>query len=118
MRVLEGVSNEYSVTPWCGRYLLVTQDTTELFSSHIVGYVSDRPTGPFTGKTLLYTTPETGLFGSYGNPNVYTYNPHVHPELSQGNRLVISYNVNDFVSDELYADISIYRPRFIDVALA
>jgi hypothetical protein len=118
VRILEGVSNEYSVTPWCGRYLLVTQDTTEIFSSKIVAYVSNSPTGPFTDKTLLYNTPETGLFGSYGNPNIYTYNPHVHPELSAANRLVISYNVNDFISDELYGDISIYRPRFIDVVLA
>jgi hypothetical protein len=118
VRVLEGVSNEYSVTPWCGRYLLVTQDTTELFSAKIVAYVADAPTGPFTGKTLLYSTPETGALGSYGNPNIYTYNPHVHPELSSGNSLVVSYNVNDFVGDELYGDVSIYRPRFIDVVLA
>jgi hypothetical protein len=116
--VLEGVSNEYSVTPWCGRYLLVTQDTTEVFSAKIVAYVADTPTGPFTGKTLLYTTPETGAFGSYGNPNIYTYNPHVHPELGGAGRLVVSYNVNDFVSDELYGDVSIYRPRFVDVVLA
>ena len=52
-RVLEGVGNEYSVTPWRGGWLLVTQDTTELFSPKIVAYVADRPTGPFTGKTLL-----------------------------------------------------------------
>ena len=117
-RVLTGVSNEHSVTPWCGRYLLVTQDTTELFSAKIVAYVADHPTGPFTGKTLLYTTPETGAGGSYGNPNIYTYNPHVHPSLSGRDRLVLSYNVNDLVSDELFGDVSIYRPRFVDVVLA
>ncbi len=118
VRVTDGVSNEYSVTPWRGRYLLVTQDTTELFSAKIVGYVSTAPTGPFTGKTLLYTTPETGASGSYGNPNVYTYNPHVHPEWSTDDRLVISYNVNSFVGDDLYADVSIYRPRFVGVCLS
>jgi hypothetical protein len=118
VRVTGGVGNEYSVTPWAGRYLLVTQDTTELFSTKIVGYVADTPTGPFTGKTLLYTTPETGALGSYGNPNVYTYNPHVHPEYSDRERLVVSYNVNSLNGDDLYADVSIYRPRFIDVRLA
>jgi hypothetical protein len=118
VRVTDGVSNEYSVTPWRGRYLLLTQDTTELFSAKIVGYLSDSPTGPFTGKTLLYTTPETGAFGSYGNPNVYTYNPHVHPEWSTADELVVSYNVNSLVGDDLYADVSIYRPRFVDIHLA
>lgn len=118
VRVLEGVSNEHSVTPWRGRWLLVTQDTTELFSTKIVGYLGASPTGPFTGKTLLYSTPETGATGSYGNPNVYTYNPHVHPELSTDSRLLVSYNVNSFNGDDLYQDVSIYRPRFIDVTLS
>lgn len=117
-RVLEGVSNEHSVTPWRDKWLLVTQDTTELFSTKIVGYLGDAPTGPFTGKTVLYTTPETGSQGTYGNPNVYTYNPHVHPSLSSGDRLVISYNVNSFVPDDLYADVTIYRARFVTVTLA
>jgi hypothetical protein len=117
-RVLEGVSNEHSVTPWRGRWLLVTQDTTELFSAKIVAYVGDAPTGPFTGKTLLYTTPETGALGVYGNPNVYTYNPHVHPELSTDRRLLVSYNVNSLDSNDLYEDVTIYRGRFIDVMLA
>jgi hypothetical protein len=116
-RVMVGVANEYSVTRWHGRYLLVTQDTTELFSTKIVAYSSCSPTGPFTNKTVLYTTPETGAAGSYHNPNIYTYNAHVHPELSHGNTLLITYNVNDFVSDELYGDVSIYRPRFVDVTL-
>ncbi|MEJ3745769.1 DUF4185 domain-containing protein [Actinomycetes bacterium KLBMP 9797] len=111
VRVLEGVSNEHSVTPWRGKWLLVTQDTTELFSTKIVGYLGTSPTGPFTDKTLLYTTPETG-------GNVYTYNPHVHPSLSRGDSLTISYNVNSFESDELYADVRIYRARFITVTLA
>ena len=85
-----------------------------------MAYFSTSPTGPFTNKTPLYTTPETGASGSYGNPNVITYNAHVHPELSTANRLVISYNVNSLdstIGGDLYRDVSIYRPRFIDVTL-
>lgn len=114
-RVLVGVSNEYSVTrvgPW---YVLVTQDTGELFSRRIVAYFATSPTGPFEHQTLLYETPETGASGSYGNPNVYTYNPHVHPHLSTRSRWVISYNVNSLDSEELYDDVTIYRPRFVEV---
>lgn len=112
-RVMDGVSNEYSVTRMGTGYVLITQDTTELFSTHIVAYFSCSPTGPFTGKTVVYSTPETGLFGSYGNPNVFTYNPHAHPELSSGNQLLISYNVNSFDINDVFADASIYRPRFV-----
>lgn len=113
-RILRGVANEYSVTPWRGRYLLVTHDTTELFSATIVAYTAATPVGPFTGKTLLYTTPETGAAGSYANPNVYTYNAHAHPGLSRRSRLVISYNVNSLATDDVYHDATIYRPRFIN----
>lgn len=117
VRVTDGVANEYSVTPYRDGYLLVTQDTLELFSRNIVGYVSCSPTGPFTRIGTLYSTPETGLFGSYGNPNVFTYNAHEHPELRDGNRLLVTYNVNSFDPNDLYADATIYRPRFVDVML-
>ncbi|HTF07213.1 MAG TPA: DUF4185 domain-containing protein [Asanoa sp.] len=117
-RVLTGVANEYSVTPWRGRYLLVTHDTSELFSAKIVAYVSDQPTGPFTGKTVVYTTPETGPNGSYGNPNIITYNSHIHPEHSTDRRLLLTYNVNTLANDDHYKDASIYRPRFVDVELS
>jgi hypothetical protein len=93
--------------------VLITQDTTELFSTHVVAYFSCSPTGPFTGKTTVYTTPETGATGSYGNANVFTYNPHAHPELSHGGQLLISYNVNSFDVNDVFADASIYRPRFV-----
>ncbi|WP_203719462.1 DUF4185 domain-containing protein, partial [Asanoa siamensis] len=117
-RVLTGVANEYSVTPWRGRYLLVTHDTNELFSARILGYVADAPTGPFTDPVMLYTTPETGPDGSYGNPNIITYNSHIHPEHSTDRRLLLTYNVNTLANDEHYQDASIYRPRFVDVELA
>jgi hypothetical protein len=117
-RVLDGVSNEYSVTRLSTGYVLITQDTTELLGPHVVAYFSCSPTGPFTNKTPVYTTPETGATGSYGNPNVYTYNPHAHPELSSGNQLLISYNVNTFNIDDLWADASIYRPRFVVATFA
>lgn len=114
-RVMPGVANEFSVTRLGRGWLLLTQDTTELFSAKIVGYFGTSPTGPFTGKTLLYTTPETGAAGSYHDANIFTYNPHVHPELSTPDTLLVSYNVNTMDNDEQYSDISIYRPRFVDV---
>jgi hypothetical protein len=111
------VANEFSVEPYRDGYLMVTQDTSELFSTRIVAQVSCSPTGPFTVAAELYRTPETGAFGSYGNPNVFTYNAHEHPEDRDGDTLLVTYNVNSFVPDDLYDDVTIYRPRFVSVAL-
>ena len=120
---LAGVGNEFSVTPMGDAYLLVTHDTTEVMSADIVGYAAPTPYGPFEDKKVLYTTPETGAHGSYGNPNIYTYNSMAHPHIADGNdRLLLSYNVQvveerggppwDF---DVYRDVSIYRPRFVTV---
>jgi len=107
-RVLEGVSNEFSVSRFQGRFTLVTGDATEALSAKIVMYTSSDIAGPYTGKTELYTTPETG-------GNVFTYNAKAHPNLGDGDTLVISYNVNSFQGSDLYEDASLYRPRYINV---
>ncbi len=116
--ITPNVANEFSVAPFKDGYLLVTQDTSELFSTRIVAKVGCSPTGPFTEATELYRTPETGALGTYGDANVFTYNAHEHPELRHGNRILMTYNVNSFDNvGDVYNDATIYRPRFIDVDL-
>ncbi|MFB4292963.1 DUF4185 domain-containing protein [Nonomuraea sp. ATR24] len=106
-RLMAGVANEYSVSKVGNGYVLITHDTTEALSAKIVAYASCSPTGPFTGKQVVYTTPET-------NGNIFTYNAHAHPAI-EGDGLVVSYNVNSFVNTDHYRDVSIYRPRFLNV---
>nr|WP_216853511.1 DUF4185 domain-containing protein [Phytoactinopolyspora halotolerans] len=108
--IMDGVANEYSVTRFRDGYLLVTQDTHELFSSTIAGYVGCSPWGPFTSATTLHDMPEVG-------GNIITYNAHEHPGQRRGDRLLITYNVNSLDSDDLYDDVTIYRPRFVEVEL-
>ena len=61
---------------------------------------------------------EVGAAGSYGDPDVFAYNAHVHPELSNDRHLLVTYNVNSFDNvGDVYDDVTIYRPRFIDVAI-
>ena len=107
-RIMDGVSNEISVTKFKGRFTLVTGDATEVLSSKIVMYRSDSLEGPFDNKTLLYQTPET-------NGNVFTYNAKAHPELGTGGALLITYNVNSFDTSDVYSNVDNYRPRYIDV---
>lgn len=116
--VVPYVANEFSVAQYRDGYLLITQDTSELFSTRIVARTSCSPTGPFSEPVEIYRTPETGLAGSYGDADVFTYNAHEHPNLRKGNRLLVTYNVNTFDNvGDVYDDASIYRPRFIDVEL-
>lgn len=116
--VVPNVANEFSVAPFKDGYLLVTHDTSELFSTRIVARTSCSPVGPFTEPVELYRTPETGAAGSYGDADVFTYNAHEHPDLRHGNRLLVTYNVNTFDNvGDVYDDASIYRPRFVDVQL-
>ncbi|MFC5823004.1 DUF4185 domain-containing protein [Nonomuraea insulae] len=106
-RMMSGVANEYSVSKVGSGYVLITHDTSEALNPNIVAYSSCSPAGPFTGKQHVYTTPET-------SGNIFTYNAHAHPDVS-GNGLVVSYNVNSFVNTDHYSDVTIYRPRFLDV---
>jgi hypothetical protein len=111
------VSNEFSVVKHGSVYVMVTQDMSQPLSAGIDLAFSCSPNGPFVDETTAYTTPESGPSGSYGNADIFTYNPHEHQELGDRNHLVVSYNVNSFVNTDLYSAASIYRPRFVDVSL-
>lgn len=117
VRVMDGVANEHSVTKFKDGYLLVTQDTHELFSRNIVGYVSCSPTGPFKPIGTIATMNEVGALGTYGDPNIFSYNAHEHPDLRKGNKIYVTYNVNSFDNMQLYKDASIYQPRFLTIDL-
>lgn len=107
-RILEGVSNEFSVSRFQGRFTIVTGDATEALSAKIVMYRATDIEGPYTGKTVLYQTPET-------SGNVFTYNAKAHPQLGSGDQLLVTYNVNSFDTNDLYTEVDNYRPRYIDV---
>ncbi|MCD0443977.1 hypothetical protein LO763_10110 [Glycomyces sp. A-F 0318] len=120
---LNGIANEYSVTKWNGQYVLVSQDSTLAFDNEVYAYTSCSPAGPFTNQSLIFAMPETGPWGSYGDKDVFAYNPHIHQTLSSGNTFTLSYNVNHFDTTvgpdgAHYRDPSIYQPRFITFTLS
>ncbi|HUR07218.1 MAG TPA: DUF4185 domain-containing protein, partial [Nonomuraea sp.] len=119
---LTGIANEYSVTPWQGQFLMVSQDSTEAFSGLINAFTSCDPFDGFTNKVGVYRMPEPGPLGSYLDGDIISYNPHVHFEQSTGDSLLISYNVNSMDNRvqqdaDHYRDPNIYRPRFFRVAI-
>lgn len=122
---LDGVANEYSVTPWNDQFVVISQDSSEAFSSKIRIWSGCDPYGPFgywVDHDEVYRMPEVGLYGSYGDRNVFAYNAHAHPALQIGDRWTLSYNVNSFDNSVSstgahYRDPSIYKPRFISFRL-
>jgi hypothetical protein len=122
LRVLSGVSNEFSVSKRGNFSILVTQDTKLAFSTEIDSYLSCSPAGPFSDEKTVYNTPIARPDGTpYNDSDLYTYNAHAHASLSTTNNLVVSYNMNSLDFDvpaaqkDVYRDVSIYRPRFINV---
>jgi hypothetical protein len=120
-----GIANEYSVTPHKGNFVLVSQDSTEAFSGKIRMWHGCDPYGPFAswvGHDVVYQMPEPGPYGTCEDGRCFSYNTHVHPSLSSGDRWTLSYNVNNFdtrVSAEgaHFRDPTIYRPRFVSFKL-
>ncbi|MEU7137328.1 hypothetical protein [Streptomyces sp. NPDC046261] len=110
-------SDELSVVRHGGWYALFTQRADQPFSAETQLAWSRTPYGPFTRPRTVYTAPEAGPHGTYRNANVFAYNPHEHPELERRGELVVSYNVNSLVPDDVIRRASIYRPRFLRVAI-
>ena len=123
----DSISDEFSVkrvdTNSGPVFLLVGMDTTPVFGAwkDVTIYTSCNPAGPFSAKSVVYSTPETGYdrvpgmaAGQFLSGNMFTYNPHLHPQFTSKGKLLISYNINAGRSNDLlFADT--YRPRFIRV---
>ena len=107
------LSSEFSVTPMPdGRYLMVFS-YDDAFGNRVAARYSNTPTGPWGPAITLYTCPEANL-----TPSTFVYGAKAHPALSRPGELLVSYHVNSFAFDELYANADIYRPRFITVKLS
>ena len=99
------VSQQYSVSKYRGKFILLTQDIW--LSPKIYTFTSDSPVGPWGSKRLIYTTPET-------EQDMFTYNAYAHPQFNEDANMLVSYNTNgDFWS--IFSNVELYRPRFIRV---
>ena len=103
-------SEQFTVLKIKEKYVYITQ--MESFSRDICSFTSPTPYGPWGNKTLLYTTPIPGE-----DKNLITYNAIAHPQFTNGDRILVSYNMNSFVLEDHFRNADIYRPRFIRVPL-
>ncbi|MGW4542250.1 DUF4185 domain-containing protein [Streptomyces chartreusis] len=111
-----GVGSAFSVARVDGTYVLFTMAAGTDGLTSVTSYWSCSPVGPWHGPTKDFSPalPPGG--------QVAAYNPQVHPELSGGGRLVLSYDVNWLdpggAAAQLSRNVSLYRPRFVTLRAA
>jgi hypothetical protein len=102
----------------CGKlsecYVMIAHQYTGGFTEKILAWYAAEPQGPWSGPVFVYNTPES-------QQQLFTYNAKIHPEFTNEEGLLVSYDVNTLVpfSNPLNAFITAasYRPRFIRVKL-
>jgi hypothetical protein len=117
------ITNEYSVSEFqssVGTFYMMTG--METWSpgypdwKNVVTYYSCAPQGPWSNRTIVYVTPESGQPGCTQQGNLLTYNPKAHPEFTDSRGVLVSYNVNASVGKDLVC-ANDYVPRFVRVPI-
>lgn len=103
-------SEQFSVLKWKDKYILITQLSS--LSTEICSFTSDNLTSNWHNKQTLYSTPLP-----QEDHNLFTYNAVAHPQFTNNNEILISYNTNSFILSEHFENADIYRPRFIRVPI-
>ena len=103
-------SEQFSIFKSKDSYVMIMQDTD--LGRKIFSYTSSTPYGPWENRKVIYETPIPEDCA-----NCWTYNALAHPQFTENDLLLISYNTNSMKMDDHYKDALIYRPRFIRVPL-
>jgi len=110
-RLASGVGTSFSVDRVQGRFVLVSMESHLRFNPVVVAYTANTPTGPFTDPVELFRAPEVT-----DQRPVIAYDATMHPNLARPGKMLFSYNVNSLNHADAYADATLYRPRFVEVA--
>ncbi|MER5691772.1 hypothetical protein ACWDBO_14875 [Streptomyces mirabilis] len=112
-----GVGSAFTVVRAGGTYVLFTMAAGTAGLTTITSYWACAPTGPWHGPTRSFSP-------ALPQGQVAAYNPQVHAELSDGDRLVLSYDVNWLdttggvsAQANLSRNVALYRPRFVTLRL-
>jgi hypothetical protein len=83
--------------------------------NQVTTWYSCNPQGPWSSPTVVYTTPEAGANGCKEGTLV-TYNPKAHPEFTDADGILLTYNVNANDSGDLVC-ANDYMPRFLRLTI-
>jgi hypothetical protein len=119
---VKAITPEYSVSPMTygtGTFYLMTgmnplKPAYPLWDE-VTTWYSCSPQGPWTNETIVYTTPEAGANGCKEGTLV-TYNPKAHPEFTDSDGILLTYNVNANEGGDLVC-ANDYLPRFLRLTI-
>jgi hypothetical protein len=108
----DGLATEFSVSwvPGAKGYLAVY--TENGLGRRIIGRVSPNPEGPWSAPVLLYLCPEMAK-----DRRLFSYAAKAHAWAGTQNEVLVSYCVNAWDFARLFADQTVYRPKFVRVKL-
>jgi len=117
------ITGEYSVnqlTYGSGTFYMLTgmdpQNPPYPLWQNIDTYYSCSPQGPWSQKTIVYTTPEAGAPGCKVG-TLIAYNAKAHPEFTDSSGILLSYNVNANDSSDLVC-ANDYIPRWVRIQIS
>jgi hypothetical protein len=109
------VRDPYSVGKVGDVYVLFTMQDAP-FSTEMEAYFGPTPEGPFShGEDIYSTALPAGPNTSPADP--YEYGAYLHPEFTNGNTVVVSYQVNSR-NPANWTVVSLVRPRYLDVTIS
>lgn len=116
------ITGEYTVNKMqatTGAFYLMTgmdpQNPPYPLWKNVTTYYSCAPQGPWTSRTVVYATPETGTAGCNVG-TLFTYDPRAHAEFTNSSGVLVSYNVNANNGQDLICADD-YKPRFIRITI-
>lgn len=91
------------------KYVAIYTETG--LSDKILSRESDTPEGVWSEASLRFVCPEPGI-----NENYFTYLARAHPQVDS-DTLVVSYCTNSFQLVDLFTNLDLYYPQFIEIDL-
>jgi hypothetical protein len=110
--LLDHISTEFSVSQILkgrnkGKWIVVfTYDTNTPYISYSLG---ETMVGPFEPPNVVYKAPEIEFF----KQTTYCYNAKAHPQISESDNILVSYNTNTYSFEHNRANSDVYVPRFL-----
>lgn len=113
--LLRGVPDEFTVqrVELNGRDALVLVHSEPMLGRRTLARTASSPTGPWSAPSALFEAPEPA-----DDRRLLVYASKGHAHLSRPGELLVSYAVNSTDFGQVFADASLYRPRFVRVPLA
>lgn len=103
-------SEQFSVFKFKNNYIFLTQLGS--FSKKVCSLIGKTPYGPWINRQVLFETPI-----NYNNEDLFTYNALAHPQFTNSDGLLVSYNTNSFNLEDHFKNAGIYKPRFVRVPI-